>query len=236
MDTSQVQSPLACHREDGNSSDIDIIASSPIQLNIDSQPTPSSQPMSLSSEEFRPEESYEIDEKSKLRKMKFYQMKELKQALEKFKTEALSLESDVLSANDIVHEVINFFANEDVFLQMGYVKTKNIKQFCRNRPLKDRRIIKMACLSDCPSESQIKSHMRIFKMSEESTLDLLERRISNDPLMSRSDRFQKRLSVATQLNLMDFIMKNSVFHPGRNKLKKIRVSKIQNLATRIFLR
>ena len=140
MDTSQVQSPLACHREDGNSSDIDIIASSPIQLNIDSQPTPSSQPMSLSSEEFRPEESYETDEKSKLRKMKFYQMKELKQALEKFKTEALSLESDVLSANDIVHEIINFFADEDVFLQMGYVKTKNIKQFCRNRPLKDRRI------------------------------------------------------------------------------------------------
>ena len=164
-------------------------------------------------------------------------MKSLRQSLQRFKTEIMNnFESDVLSGDEITHEILKFFGDDESFLAIGYVNSNNIKQFCRVRPHKDRRIIKMSCISSCPSENEILCFKRNFDLTMDSTYDLLERRISNNPVLFRADIYQKRLPWTLQINIMEFIMKNAVFNPGKNKLRKIRVSKIRNSAMRIFLR
>ena len=176
-----------------------------------------------------------------MRKIRFKQFKKLKEKVKKFKDE-LYEDSDLrfLDQDEIDLNIVKSFEDEEMFLNLGYVQLSNIIEFCRDRPMNDRRLIKMACLPKEANYNLFEIFTRKFeklgKNTVNSTMDLWRRRSNNDPFLHRIDKNQKRIPIATQEKLMNFILENSQFNPGKKSLKSIKAKKITNEATLIFLR
>ena len=94
----------------------------------------------------------------------------------------------------------------------------------------------MSCLSDHSTYELLDTFSNSFGIRFEASLNLFLRRMHNDHSSFRSDKGQRRMSVATQFELMNFILQNSQFNPGKSSLKTKKIKKVTNEATLLFLK
>ena len=171
------------------------------------------------------------------RKIKNSIMSRLRADIEQFYMKIHSqYESSHISSNEIDDELMKICCKEESLLKMGFVKLNNIIRYGKKRSLTERRLIKISCLPDCPSDEEIRIFSNHFNSKPEIVQNMLEKRISNDGWTFRSDKGQVRLSLDTQIEIMKFIYQNAVFSPRKCGILKKKVSQITNLSSRIFLR
>ena len=201
----------------------------------DSSSAASSQPSSKTSSQWSNNDfaDYEANQNYKLRHHAIWS---LRQKLLKFKNEVYSEFGDVLTRPEIHKEVYCYFLNPSALLELGYINIANVVTFARKRPYSERRLLKISCLSDSPSWSELLTFTKLLNTNIENILQWSDQRIQNDPHSFRADKNQKRLPVDFQMELMSYIFENSQFNPRRDAIMTKNIEKVNNLATRIFLR
>ena len=171
------------------------------------------------------------------RKIKSNIMLQLRSAIEQFYEKIhRQYESNHISSEDIDDEILKICNRKEGLLRMGFVELDDILRFCKKRSLTERRLIKIACLPEYPTDEEIRLFSHNFATTKTNIHNMLEKRISNDAWTYRSDKGQLRLSTDIQISMMKFIYENAVFAPRKSGVKKIKASEISNLASRIFLR
>ena len=161
---------------------------------------------------------------------------ELRKDIQNFHSRMHEEYNDVLEENEIEKEFANQFCNKKALLKKGFINIQNILDFAQKRPIAERRLLKIATLPDAPSMEELTIYAKHFRTTNENILLWSEQRLQNDPKYFRSDKYQKRISIKKQTELMTFIYENCHFLPKKDGIKKEEVGKIKNLATRIFLR
>ena len=173
------------------------------------------------------------------RQMKSNLLKRLQQDLQQFQQKIYEeYETDFLTKSDIDHEVTKtFFAVQSSSpLKLGYIKLENVMRFAKHRCLTERRLLKSSILPDCPSDEEIRLFASHFNTERSHIEDLVQKRITNNPLTYRCDKGQLRIPIQTQIEVMNFFHENSCFAPRRNGIITKKATRIPNLASRIFLR
>lgn len=171
------------------------------------------------------------------RQLKSNLLKRLQQDLQQFKQKIYEeYESDLLTKSDIDQEITKTFIQSSSPLKLGYIKLENVIRFAKHRFLTERRLLKSSCLPDCPSDEEIRLFALHFNTKRANIEDLVQKRITNNPLTHRRDKGQLRIPIPVQIEVMKFIHENSCFAPRRNGIITKKAIKIPNLGSRIFLR
>ena len=161
----------------------------------------------------------------------------LRQELKKFQYNLFKEFCDVLTEQDIEKEISKQFLKKETLLKSGFIEIENVLSFARKRTYPERRLLKMSMLPDIPTMDEVKIFCKHLHTNQETIFDWCDQRFNNDPRYYRSDKDQKHsMSVEDQIQLMTYIYENSQFLPKRDGIKSVEVSKVKNIAVRIFYR
>ena len=137
-------------------------------------------------------------------------------------------ESNHISSEEIDDEILKICSRKEGLLRMGFIELGDILRFCKKRSLTERRLMKIACLPEYPSEEEIRLFSHHFGTPKTNIHNMLEKRISNDAWTYRADKGQLRLSIDIQISIMKYIYENAVFAPRKSGVKKKKGS-VRNL-------